>query len=725
MTNAPETGRTSRVRIRLVIMQVLVLSFLLTLGGRLWYLQVRNGAEYYHEAKSNHVQQVVQPAVRGSILDARGVPLADNETRLVVSASRTALMKMKDKGKGVLTRLSGVLDMKPQDVMNKVRVCDSQTPKPCWNGSPYQPIPVTTEATTQQALQIRERPEEYPGITAEPTAVRRYPAPGGANTGQVLGYLSPVTDDEIQKAKNTNSPLLRSDQVGRFGLERTYDRTLRGKSGVTRYEVDNLGRVMGQAKNDPTVAGAHLVTSIDARVQGVAEFELNAAMVEARKQIDRNTGVPYKADAGAVVVLESKTGRVVAMASMPTYDPNVWVGGISGKDYAKLTAKESNVPLMNRTIQGQAAPGSIFKVIPTAAAVNAGYDFDGNYPCPSSYAIGGQVFKNFESQGHGSITLGRALEVSCDTVFYALGHQQWIKDGGLHPKKPPAEIFYKTAHQFGLGAETHVDLPGEEKGRVPDREWKQRFWQANKDMWCKTGKKGGTYVELLSYENCLEGNLMRAGDAINYSIGQGDTLVTPIQMATIYAAISNGGTMWNPTIGKAVISADGKHVEPIPPQAHGKLPMTEATRRKINEALEGVATRGTAAWRFGGWPQKQIPMHAKTGTAEVYGKQTTSWFATYTEDFTIVMTISQGGTGSGASGPAVRNIYNAIYGLSMSGKQDTEKAFLLKPEAKLPTIGPDGTIDAPDIKPYVPPSPEESAPPALAGPPAPPAARQD
>ncbi|MFF3858306.1 penicillin-binding protein 2 [Streptomyces sp. NPDC002209] len=724
MSNVPETGRTSRVQIRLVILQVLVFSFLFTLGGRLWYLQVRNGAEYYHEAKSNHVQQVVQPAVRGSILDARGVPLADNETRLVVSASRTALMKMKDKGKDVLTRLSDVLDMKPQDIMNKVRICDSQTPKPCWNGSPYQPIPVTTEATTQQALQIRERPEEFPGITAEPTAVRRYPAPGGANTGQVLGYLSPVTDDEIQKAKNTNSPLLRSDQVGRFGLERTYDRTLRGKSGVTRYEVDNLGRVMGQAKNDPSIPGAHLVTSIDARVQGVAEFELNAAMIEARKQIDRNTGVPYKADAGAIVVLESKTGRVVAMASNPTYDPNIWVGGISGKDYARLTAKESNVPLMNRAIQGQAAPGSIFKVIPTAAAVNAGYDFDGSYPCPSSYAIGGQVFKNFESQGHGSITLGRALEVSCDTVFYALGHQQWIKDGGLHPKKTPAEIFYKTAHQFGLGAETHVDLPGEEKGRVPDRRWKQKFWEANKDMWCKTGKKGGTYVELLSYENCLEGNLMRAGDAINYSIGQGDTLVTPIQMATIYAAISNGGTMWNPTIGKAVISADGKHVEPIPPQAHGKLPMTEVTRRKIGAALEGVATRGTAAWRFGGWPQKQIPMHAKTGTAEVYGKQTTSWFATYTEDFTIVMTISQGGTGSGASGPAVRNVYNAIYGLDMAGKQDVAKAFLLKPEAKLPTIQPDGSIVAPDIKPYVPPSPEEPVP-ALAGPPAPPVARQD
>ncbi|MFD5147324.1 penicillin-binding protein 2 [Streptomyces sp. NPDC058401] len=725
MTNIPETGRTSRVQIRLVIIQVLVFSLLLTLGGRLWYLQVRNGDEYSDEAKNNHVQQVVQPAVRGSILDARGVALADNETRLVVSASRTELMKMKDRGKGVLSRLAGVLDMKPQDVTDKVRLCNNETPQPCWNGSPYQPIPVTNKATTQQALQIRERPEDFPGITAEPTAVRRYPAPGGANTGQVLGYLSPVTDEEIVKAKDTNSPFLRSDQVGRFGIERTYDKELRGKAGVTRYEVDNLGRVIGMARNDRAVPGANLVTSIDARVQGVAEYELNAAMLEARKQIDRNTGVLYKADAGAIVVMESRTGRVVAMASNPTYDPNVWVGGISGKDYARLTAKGSNVPLMNRAIQGQAAPGSIFKVIPTAAAVNAGYKFDGEYPCPSSYSIGGQVFKNFESQGHGSITLGRALEVSCDTVFYALGHKEWLKDGGLKPKKNPAQVFYKTAHQFGLGAETNIDLPGEEKGRVPDREWKQRFWAANKDGWCKTGKKGGTYVELLSYENCLEGNLMRAGDAVNYSIGQGDTLVTPIQMATIYAAISNGGTMWNPTIGKAIVSADGKHVEEIKPQSHGRLPMTEETRQKMAAALEGVATRGTAAWRFGGWPQKQIPMHAKTGTAEVYGKQTTSWFATYTDDYTIVMTISQGGTGSGASGPAVRNVYNAIYGLDMAGKQDPKAALLIRPEAKLPAIQADGSIDSPAITPYVPPSPEDLAPPPLAGPPAPPAARQD
>ncbi|MEU3945524.1 penicillin-binding protein 2 [Streptomyces sp. NPDC029526] len=697
MTNIPETGRSPRVQIRLVVIQVLVLSLLATLGGRLWYLQIREGAEYAKEASGNHVQQVVQPAVRGSILDARGVALADNETRLVVSASRTDLMKMKDDGKAVLTKLAGVLGMAPKEVMEKVRLCDAKTPQPCWNGSPYQPIPITDEATPKQALQIRERAEDFPGITAEPQAVRRYASPGKSNTAQVLGYLSPVTDEEITKAQDTDSPYLRSDMVGRSGLERQYDKQLRGKAGVTRYEVDKLGRVIGRAQSDPAEPGANLVTSIDARVQRVAEYELNEAMKAARKEHDRNTNRNYEADSGAVVVMEAKTGRVVAMASNPTYDPNAWVGGISSKDYARLTGKNSNYPLLNRAIQGQSAPGSIFKVIPTAAAINAGYSFDGPYECSSSYSIGGQVFKNFESQSFGGISLGRALEVSCDTVFYRLSHQEWKRDGGNKPKKNAKDWFYKTAHQFGLGQETGIDLPNEVTGRVPDRQWKADYWKANKDAWCKTGKKGGSYAEQIAYENCLEGNRLRAGDSVNYSIGQGDTLVTPIQMASVYAALSNGGTMPTPTVGKAVISPDGKTITEIEPKAQGKLPMTKATLKRIDEALEGVATRGTAAWRFGGWPQDEIPMHAKTGTAEVYGKQTTSWFATYTKDYAIVMTIAQGGTGSGASGPAVRNIYNALYGVSPDGEIDEKKALLPTPQKKLPAIRTDGTIASPKI----------------------------
>ncbi|MEU5519754.1 penicillin-binding protein 2 [Streptomyces sp. NPDC047860] len=697
MTNIPETGRSSRVQIRLVVIQVLVISLLGTLGGRLWYLQIREGDQYAKEATGNHVQQVVQPAVRGSILDARGVPLADNETRLVVSASRTELLKMKDDGKAVLTKLAGVLGMTPKEVREKVRLCDAETPQPCWNGSPYQPIPITDEATPKQTLQIRERAEDFPGITAEPQAVRRYTAPGKANTAQVLGYLSPVTDEEIQKAQDTDSPYLRSDMVGRSGIERQYDKQLRGKAGVTRYEVDKLGRVLGQSQADAAEPGAHLVTSIDARVQRIAEYQLDQAMKDARKVHDRNTGRTYEADSGAVVVMEAKTGRVVAMASNPTYDPNAWVGGISAKDYAALTGKKSNYPLLNRATQGLSAPGSIFKVVPTAAAIQAGYSFEGPYECSSSYSIGGQVFKNFESQNHGPISLGRALEVSCDTVFYRLSHEEWKRDGGNKPKKEPNDWFYKTAHQFGLGETTGIDLPNEVTGRVPDRQWKKDYWQANKDAWCKNGKKDGSYAERIAYENCLEGNRLRAGDSVNYSIGQGDTLVTPIQMATIYAAISNGGTLYDPTVGKAVISPDGKTVTEIEPKAHGKLPTSKKTLAQMDEALEGVATRGTAAWRFGGWPQDEIPMHAKTGTAEVYGKQTTSWFATYTKDYSIVMTISQGGTGSGASAPAVRNIYNALYGVTEGGAIDKKKALLPTPQKTLPEVRTDGTIKSPKI----------------------------
>ncbi|MFJ8953336.1 MULTISPECIES: penicillin-binding protein 2 [unclassified Streptomyces] len=704
MTNIPETGRTPRVQIRLIILQILVLSLLLTLGGRLWYLQIRNGDEYAKEASGNHVQQVVTPATRGSILDARGIPLADNETRLVVSASRTDLMKMDDDGKAVLAKLAKVLGLKPKQVQEKVRLCDAKTPQPCWNGSPYQPIPITDEATPKQALQIRERSEDFPGITAEPTAVRRYAGPGGSNTAQVLGYLSPVTDAEIEKAKNSDSPYLRSDQVGRSGLERTYDKDLRGKAGVTRYEVDNLGRVIGRAESDKAEPGANVVTSIDARVQSVAEKELDAAMKAARHEFDKNTGTNYKADSGSVVVMEAKTGRVVAMASNPTYDPNAWVGGISGKDYDKLTGKKSNYPLLNRAIQGQSAPGSIFKVISSTAAVNAGYPFNGRYPCTSSYSIGSQVFKNFESENFGPISLGRALEVSCDTVFYGLAHKEWQKLGGIHPKAGvnTDDSFYKTAHQFGLGKETGIDLPNEVNGRVPDRKWKQQYWKANKDAWCKGGKKDGSYVERLNWENCRQGNVMRAGDEVNYSIGQGDTLVTPIQMARIYGAISNGGTLYQPAVGKAVISPDGKQVSEIAPKSQGKLPMTKQTQRHIDQALAGVATRGTAAWRFGGWPQNKIPMHAKTGTAEVYGKQTTSWFATYTKDYSVVMTIAQGGTGSGASGPAVRKIYDALYGVDAKGGINKKKALLPEPEKSLPKIQKDGSIDAPEIKPFQP-----------------------
>ncbi|WP_037605177.1 penicillin-binding protein 2 [Streptacidiphilus rugosus] len=697
MGNIPETGRTRRITGRLLVLQVLVLSLLGTLGGRLWYLQIRSGASYAQQASSNHIRTVVVPAVRGEILDSNGVPLADNTTKLVVSVSRTALLQQKDGGKAVLTRLGQVLGMTYEDMHDKVRLCDAKTPRPCWNGSPYQPIPVTQTANTQQAMQIMERQEDFPGVTASPSAVRLYPAPSGANAAQILGYLSPVTQDEITAATDANgkSSLAPSDQVGRAGLEYQYDKALRGVNGTTNLEVDNLGRVIGTAGGNASVPGSDVVTSIDARIQALAEQQLNDAMVTLRKTYDTVTHENFKADSGAVVVMDVHTGRIIAMASAPTYNPNIWSGGISAKDYAALNSQNSDYPMLNRAIQGQSAPGSTFKVVSTTAALNAGYTYDSTFPCTSSMTIGGRVFKNFEGENFGAINLSKALEVSCDTVFYNIAYQQWLSDGGTKPKHPQ-DWLYKTAHQFGLGADTGIDLPGEVKGRVPDRQWHQDYYNEMKDTWCRQAKtETDPYLRAIASEDCVDFATLRAGDEVNYAIGQGDTLVTPIQMARIYSALANGGTLYQPQLAKAVVSPGGRTVQQIKPVVQGHLPTTPHMINYIDQATANVITSGTAAWKFQGWPQDKVQLHAKTGTAEVVGKQTTSWFDTYTKDYAIVMTISQGGTGSGGSGPAVRNIYNALYGIQADGKIDPSKAIRPAAQTSLPSFHPDGTVTQP------------------------------
>jgi len=698
MPRTPESaGRSTRVTGRLLVLQVIVLSLLATLGGRLWYLQIRDGRQYSQEAVSNHLRPVQVPAVRGQILDANGLPLADNTTKLVVTVSRTALLQQHDGGAAVLGRLAQVLGMTPTEVHDKVRLCDAVTPQPCWNGSPYQPIPVTTQATTQQAMQIVERREDFPGVAADPTAVRDYPAPHGANAAQMLGYLSPVTQDEIDAATGPDgkSAYAASDQVGRAGLESVYDRRLRGTPGVDNLEVDNLGRVIGSGGGTPAVPGDDVVTSIDSRIQGIAEQQLQQALVTLRKTWDTVTHENYKADSGAVVVMDVHTGRIIAMASAPTYNPNVWTGGISDKDYAALTDTNSDFPLLDRATQGQSAPGSTFKVITTSGAINAGYTYTDKFPCTSSMMIGGRLFKNFEGENYGDIDLSKALEVSCDTVFYNVALQQWSKDGGMHPTHP-ADWLYKAATEFGLGQKTGVDLPGEVAGRVPDRAWHDRYYAEMKDIWCKQAASGkDDYATQVAREDCTDFATLREGDEVNYAIGQGDTLVTPVQMARVYAALANGGTLYRPQIAKAVVTPTGKVVASMPPVVQGRLPDTPRTIQYIDDATAGVITEGTAAWKFQGWPQDKIQLHAKTGTAEVVGKQTTSWFDTYTKDYAVVMTIAQGGTGSGGAGPAVRNIYSALYGVQANGSIDPKKALLPVPQTALPSFAPDGSVAQP------------------------------
>ncbi|OIV37737.1 penicillin-binding protein 2 [Mangrovactinospora gilvigrisea] len=698
MSNIPETGRTPRVTLRLIVVQIVALSLLVTLGGRLWYLQIREGDHYTEAASSNHIRQIVTPAVRGSILDTNGVAMADNNTALVVSVSRTDLLREKDGGKAVLTRLAGVLGTSYKDVADKVRLCDAKTPQPCWKGSPYQPIPVTDKATTRQALQIAERREDFPGVTAEPTAVRTYESPDGVQPAQFLGYTGPVTDNELQQSKNSKHPFQPSDSVGRSGLEAQYDSALRGGTGVDKLEVDNLGRVVGSAGKTPAAPGDSVVTSIDARVQAVLQKQLEDALKRARTQVDPTTHTRYKGDSGAAVVLDAHTGRVIAMASAPTYDPNVWVGGISQAEYAKLTGKDSDYPLLNRVIQGTSAPGSTFKVISTSAALAAGFNKNSTYPCPSGISIGGQTLHNDDSESYGDITLPRALEVSCNTFFAGLSYAQWQKDGGIKPHKHPNDWFMKRAAAYGLGKKTGIDLPSETGGTIAGRQWKQQTYDRMKSYWCKQAKTGNPsdYVTRIAKEDCVDGYQWRPGDAMNFAIGQGDTAVTPLQMARIYAAVFNGGTLWEPQLGKAIVSADGKTVEKLAPKVASHLPDSQSTLSFMQQALVGVSREGTAAPVYAGFPLNKIPIGSKTGTAQVYGKQATSWFASASKDFAVVMTVSQGGYGFATSGFSVRKVYDALYGVQKDGSVDDKKALMPHGEpSTLPDVKHDGTVDPP------------------------------
>jgi penicillin-binding protein 2 len=387
----------------------------------------------------------------------------------------------------------------------------------------------------------------------------------------------------------------------------------------------------------------------------------------------------------------------------------VWVGGITAKEYASISGVRNNYPNQSRATQGEFAPGSTFKPVTLSAAVMAGYPLGGTYPCPSSYTVGGRSFSNYESEAFGQISLKKAIEVSCDTVFYKLAYEMWVRDGGIRPKARPADHLTRMAQGFGLGKETGLDLPEESGGRIADRAWKQEFWERTRMVNCAKGRSGypdiakkdperAAYLKLLAQENCLEGNQYRAGDAVNFSIGQGDTTTTPLQMARLYAAIANGGTLWVPTIAKAVVSPDGRVVRQIKPRSAGRLPVRPDIIRFLQNALRSVPENGTARFPFAEWPLDKIPMAAKTGTAEVYGKQSTSWFATYgpatAPQYSVVMMVSQGGTGSGVSGPSVEKIYEALLGVK-NRKVVPSAALLPSPPRTLPVIKADGTIVVP------------------------------
>ncbi|MGP4029768.1 penicillin-binding protein 2 [Actinomadura sp. 3N407] len=660
-----------RTHFRLVVLYVMVGVLLLVLVARMWTLQVLEGERYEQIAAENRTRDIVVPALRGMILDDRGRPLARNTSSLVVSVDRTTLSRQEDGGEAVLKRLAGVLGTSHEEISKRVRLCAPTVKRPCWSGSPYQPIPVEDDADPQRALQIMERHEDFPGVTARIQPVRSYPKPHGASAVQTLGYLQPITQEELEERESIQvTGYSGVDLVGRAGLEAQYDRALRGDAGYRRVLVDSHGRVTGVADEEDPVPGSNLVTSLDAEVQGAAEKALKEGIEAARKG-----GSP--ADSGGAVVMDVRTGRVIAMASYPTYDPSVWTGGISQKKYDALLGKKNNHPLISRVTQGMGPPGSTFKVSSLAAAVKDGYDLHGTYNCPGSYMVGSRAFNNFQSANLGAMNLHTALVKSCDTIFYKFAHEMWLHNGGKNAPPGAKNPMVQMARGFGFGSRTGIDLPSESSGRIPDRQWKRQYWEATREGSCRGAKEGypevaktdparAAYLKAVATENCKEGFVWRAGDAANLSIGQGNVMVTPLQLVRTYAAIANGGTLHTPRIGVAIVRPDGTVVRKLGAPEPKKAPVDDKVLAFMRKALADVPKEGTAAGAFAGFDLKRVAVAGKTGTAERYGNEDMSWFASFgpVKDprYAVVAMVSQGGYGAQTSAPIVRKVWEAMYG---------------------------------------------------------------
>lgn len=659
--------RTTRHRGRLLTLVAAVVVAFSGLVVRLGQVQLAEADGLAARAAALDTRTVVVPALRGRILDRAGRVLADNRTSTVVTLERRVLADDRPAADAEVRDVAAVLGLPAADLLGRTWLCGepgAPGAPACWSGSPQVPVPLATDVDPVRALALVEQPGRFPGVAVTSTPVRSYPRPEGALAAQVLGYLGRATAEDVAA-----DPSLTPDElVGRAGLEQQYDHELRGTPGRTVVSVDPRGLVTGVVSRTDPVPGRDLVTSLDAVVQASAERALAAEMRRARTR-------GWPADSGAVVVLDPRTGAVAALASAPTYDPNVWTGGISAADYARLTGARSGTPLLSRATDVGFAPASTMKPASVAAAVRDGRSLGASYDCPAVYRIGDRDFHNYESAPQGHISLARALEISCDTVFYQLAYSAWQRQGGLAARSTTPDPFAATARGLGLGAPTGIDLPSESAGRIPDRTWRQDQWEQQRADLCRRARTGypevadrerRSFLTAVARENCASGWQLRAGDAANFAIGQGDVLATPLQMAVAYAAIANGGTVRTPRLAAALVDpVSGERARVAAGPAH-RAPMTAATDAYLRAGLRRVVTSGTAAGAFRTMPA-DWPVAGKTGTGEVVGKRDTSWFVSYAPAsrprWVVAAVVAQGGNGSDTAAPVARAVHLTLRGL--------------------------------------------------------------
>ncbi len=560
---------------------------------RLWQLQILDGTHYQTLSQDNRTRSILLHPVRGLIYDRQGVLLANN----VPSFNLYVQLDDVPNREALLLKLADLLSLDERVLLRNMRDND-QGPR----------VRLKQGLTLKEAALVESHRFDLPGVGVHPEAQRNNPQ--GAYAAHLLGYVGSVSETQLTQEAFRGLP--RSSIVGQSGVERAYDRILRGRAGSKLIEVDALGHEKRMVSVEKPRAGHDMYLTIDFRLQQLAEELLGERV-------------------GAMVALEPHTGAILALASRPGFDPNALSRGLSTEGW-NAVQRDARHPLMNRAIQGQYPPASTFKIIMAAAALETeAFDRAATLPCAGSFRMGRRTYRDWKAGGHGAVNLHQALVHSCDVYFYRLGRRM-----GIEPIAASAE-------RFGLGRPTGIDLPGEAKGIVPSPEWKQR----------------------------MRGKPWYPGETVSVSIGQGALMVTPLQMATVIAMIGNQGAAHTPHVVRGIRARGSGAVEEWQPSASAPSTLRPAHLQSIRAALAEVVTKGTARRAR----SSRVAIAGKTGTAQVVALRSTTgddvprefrdhaWFVAYAplDDprLAVAVLIEHGGHGGSAAAPLAKKLIEA------------------------------------------------------------------
>ncbi|HEV3225998.1 MAG TPA: penicillin-binding protein 2 [Acidimicrobiales bacterium] len=650
-------------RLRLGILGIVIVSLFAALFARLWYLQIMASQQFRTAATANRERVILEEAPRGRIFDRNGIVLVDNRVSVVVTVDKNKLpdaAKHATQRADILDRLGVELTRYTQqnitrDFLEK-RLQDQRY-------SPYTPVPVADDLPKPGLLYFAEHHTDFgDAVAVTQTTVRSYPL--GRTASHVLGYVGSVTQDELDARKSSPKTYSLGDEIGKTGVERTYEDQLRGTPGKRVLEVDAKGTTIRQLSYDRPVAGNDVYLSIDANVQAVTEQALRDELNNAHNRRNRD-GSYNQSPAGAAVIEDPNNGQIIAMASFPDYDPSEFTRPIPTDTWTQLNDPASFYPLNNRALQGQYAPGSTFKLVTTVAGLRSGVitpdttiSDGGRYLVPGcTGALGQCSFTNSGGTAHGRVNLPRALSVSSDVYFYQLGGQFWTNRAAL------GDPIQAAAQDLGFNSETGIPLPGEQTGFVLTPDEKKKRHDQNPTAF----PYGDWYT----------------GDNVQLAIGQNEVAVTPLQLVNAYSTVANSGTLYSPNVAIKITKGGTQDVvQAIQPRVQHQVALPPEMRDPIMQGLTGAVNspEGTAYGAFRGFPNWTVA--GKTGTAQVTGKQDTALFVgiapAEAPQYVGVAVLEQSGFGATAAAPVIRRVFQA-----------------LADPAHAPTVQPGGSLSAP------------------------------